>query len=143
MGCNYLSGNYIEKDTNKALACFIAAANLGNVMSAHCVGFIYDNGADQIQKNGVEARKAYEWAYKNGYVKSANNLGVFHINGRHTTPNMAAAEEWFKKAIQGGDSAARKNMMKLEDLKRQNSTSNLSQIKTYAKLFLSDNPFGF
>ena len=143
MGCNYFSGKFVEKDTNKALAQFITAANLGYVMPGHCVGFIYDNGANEIQKHGDEAHKAYEWAYRNGYVRSANNLGVFHINGRHTTPNIVAAEEWFRKAIQGGDSAARKNMMKLEDLKRYSPTSNLSQIKTYAKLFLSDNPFGF
>lgn len=143
MGCNYFAGNFVEKDTKKALACFVAAARLGYVMSGHCVGFIYDNGTNEIQKNGNEARKAYEWSYRNGYAQSANNLGVFHINGRHTTPNIATAEEWFRNAIQSGDSAARKNMMKLEDLKRYNPTSNLSQIKTYAKLFLIDNPFDF
>ena len=72
MGCNYLSGKNVERNPSLALAYFNSAAKAGYLLSAHCVGWLYDNGDDGVESNGELARIAYEWSFRNGYVASVS-----------------------------------------------------------------------
>lgn len=136
MGCNFLAGKHVARDPYKALACFKSAAMGGYVMSGHCLAWLHDNGDDGVERNGEAARLAYEWTFKNGYAKSANNLGVFYINGRHVAPDPTKAEEWFNNGAATGDEYARQNLLRLNDLKRRQGQNLLREIRSYANLWL-------
>lgn len=141
LGCNYLEGKYYTRDPYKALACFISAANKGYVLSAHCAGWLHDNGDDGVERNGEAARMAYEWAFKHGYTQSANNLGVFYLNGRHTAPNIAKGEEWLRKGIVAGCTKAEANLSKLQHMQRNNQFNSLGKIRSYAEMWIDSIPF--
>lgn len=141
MECNYLQGRHVERDPYKALAYFTDAARAGYIMSAHCAGWLNDKGDDGVSPNGEWARRAYELAAKHGYAPSANNLGIFYLNGRHVNPDPVKAEEWLKKAADAGSEEARVNLSRLKELQRQKSRNPYQDIKSYARIWLQELPF--
>lgn len=141
MGCNFLAGKHVDRDPYKALACFNSAAKAGYVLSAHCSGWLHDNGDDGVKPNGEAARLAYEWAFRHGYAPSANNLGVFYLCGRHVPPDPAEAERWLKDGAAAGCREARENLARLEQLQVRHKTNLFREIRAYAKLWLDGYPF--
>ena len=141
MGCNFFVGNRVERDPYKALACFNSAARAGYVLSAHCSGWLQDNGDVGVELNGEGARIAYEWAFRHGYAPSGNNLGVFYLRGRHTPPDPVKAEEWLTQAAVAGCDKARENLARLEHQRRRHGANLLREIRTYGNLWLDGYPF--
>lgn len=137
MGCNFLFGKHVPRDPYKALAYFKSAAMGGYVMSGHCLGYLHDMGDDGVEPNAEAARLAYEWAYKNGYSKSANNLGIYYIRGRHVDPDPVKAEEWFRRGVAAGDDFAKQNLSRLVDLKRTKGSNLNREVRAYAKIWLN------
>lgn len=141
MGCNYLAGKHVERDAYKALAYFNSAAKAGYVMSAHCSGWLHDNGEEGVERNAEGARLAYEWAFRHGYAPSANNLGIYYLNGRHVAPDPTRAEEWLRKAAAAGCHEARENLAKLQQLQRRHGPDVLRELRSYVKIWLDGFPF--
>lgn len=133
MGCNYVEGRNVSKDSELGLRYFSSAAQKGFVAAMHSSAYVVDMGIGVVA-DGELALKRYSWAYQNGHTKSANNLGIYFISGRHVTPDEHLAQEWFKKGADSGDSYAMKNLAKLNELMRTN-TSSFSDFRKFAKIW--------
>eukprot|EP00475_Leptophrys_vorax_P004179 TRINITY_DN12495_c0_g1_i1.p1 TRINITY_DN12495_c0_g1~~TRINITY_DN12495_c0_g1_i1.p1 ORF type:complete len:388 (-),score=126.50 TRINITY_DN12495_c0_g1_i1:26-1150(-) len=88
----------VEKDYEKAVEHFQAAADLNHGPSYVSLGFMFENGHG-CEKDFV---KAFEW-----YKKSAEeaddpvgmvNLAIMHRNARGTTQNFEEMKKWLERA---------------------------------------------
>jgi TPR repeat protein len=65
-------------------------------------GWLYHWG--EPIRDYVEARRWFEWAAHSGSPVAMRHLGIIHAEGGYgLTRDRAAAESWFKAAIQAGD----------------------------------------
>ena len=141
MGCNYFEGKNVDRDPYKALAYFNSAAKAGYVQAAHSAGYLLDHGADGVEADGEKALSAYMWAFRHGHIRSANNIGIYFLKGKHTSPDPANAKEWLLKGIAAGDPIAQKNLERLRQLERQSGPNAFREARAYAKIWLDGDIF--
>lgn len=135
MGCNYLEGRHVAKDPELALRYFSSAAQKGFVAAMHSSAYVVDMGIG-VEPDGETALKRYTWAYQNGHTQSANNIGVYFISGKHIEPDEHLAQEWFEKGANKGDAHAMRNLEKLKELQRTNTSFTFSEARKFAKIWL-------
>lgn len=135
MGCNYLEGRFVPRDSELALRYFSSAAHNGFVAAMRNSAYVVDMGIG-VPADGELALRRYKWAYENGDLKSANQMGIYYICGRHVVPDAGIAKEWFQKGAAKGDPFALKNLEKLIELQRDNVLKDFSVFRKFANIWL-------
>ena len=96
-----------------------------------------------VNEDGDQSLQLYKLAVGAGYMQSANNVGIYYLNGKHVVPDAVLAEEWLTRGKQSGDEIAAKNLMKLKELQSSRAVgSSSSDFRKYAKIWL-ESPFLF
>lgn len=101
LGRIYNEGLGVEVDNLKALEFFEEAAKQGDADAQNIVGNNYLN-ADYIEKDPQKAFKYYQMAAAQGHLEGMANLGYCYQEGIGTDANYLSAEEWLRKAADGG-----------------------------------------
>ncbi|EFC38880.1 predicted protein [Naegleria gruberi] len=109
LGCKYMDGSGVEKDSEKAFEWFSKGAEQGCLESIHKVGYFYHHGL------GVEQdyKKAMEWYLKaadRNLAKSQNNIGVLYRSGEGVAKDLSKSMEWYLKAAENGNEIAQFNI---------------------------------
>ena len=102
LGNHYISGIGVEKDPNRAIPLFKAAAEAGNVGAMH-------NYATLIAGTpGREAEAAnwYQRAAELGLVEAQFNIATMYESGDGVSPSLHRALFWYKLAAASGDTDA-------------------------------------
>ena len=96
-----LAGDYAtaEKEYKKA-------AEQGNALAQHQLGFMYDFGLHALQ-DYKEAVKWYTLAAEQGHAVAQFNLGLMYQNSRGVIQDSVYAHMWFNTAAAEGNEGAR------------------------------------
>ncbi len=101
LGRIYDEGLGVDVDHLKGLEFFEEAAKHGDADAQNIVGNIYLN-ADYVENNPQKAFKYYQMAAAQGHLEGMANLGYCYQEGIGTDVNILFAEEWLRKAADGG-----------------------------------------
>lgn len=101
LGRLYDEGLGIEENHIEGLKWFEKAANGGDADAQNLVGNIYLN-ADYIEHDAKKAFKYYQLSAAQGNLMGMCNLGWCYQEGIGTDMNFLSAEEWIRKAADGG-----------------------------------------
>lgn len=101
LGRIYDEGLGVDVDHLKGLEFFEEAAKHGDADAQNIVGNIYLN-ADYVENNPQKAFKYYQMAAAQGHLEGMANLGYCYQEGIGTDVNILSAEEWLRKAADGG-----------------------------------------
>lgn len=99
----------VEKDTEKALSLYKAAAELGYVESIYYVGVCYTGGMG-TEKDDYEAAKWYKRAAELNYPPALNIVGTLYHQGICVPQNDKIALSYFEKAAEMDEFFARFNL---------------------------------
>ncbi|MCD7811593.1 MAG: sel1 repeat family protein [Ruminococcus sp.] len=110
-------GNGIRKDSRyaKAVQWYEACLNshlIDEDMKKEIyenLGYIYFDGGKGIRQDYQKAYNYYHKSAELGSADAANMVGLMYKNGYYVTESISKANEWYKKAINGGNSIAKYN----------------------------------
>ena len=105
LGRIYDEGLGVEVDHKEGLRWFEKAADKGDAIAQNVVGNIYLN-ADYVKNDPKKAFKYYQMSAAQGHLDGMVNLGYCYQEGIGTDMNIISAEEWLRKAAEGGSQAA-------------------------------------
>ena len=105
LGRIYDEGLGVEVDHKEGLRWFEKAADKGDANAQNVVGNIYLN-ADYVKNDPKKAFKYYQMAAAQGHLDGMVNLGYCYQEGIGTDMNIISAEEWLRKAAEGGSQDA-------------------------------------
>ena len=97
LGNMYESGQGVEKDDEKAFACYRRAADRGNLSGLNNLGIFYENGRG-VEKNERAAVDCYRRSARQGNVEGMTNLGFCLSEGIGCRKDYKAAREWLSRA---------------------------------------------
>jgi len=109
-GINYLNGEGVTKDEEKAVEFLKRSAALGQPEAQHRLGYIYTYGTEVIEADPALAYDYYIKAAKQGVVDSMVNVGMALANGHGTEADIPEAFRWWKKAANRGSPIATGNV---------------------------------
>ena len=101
LGQIYDEGWGVEINHIEGLKWFEKSANGGNADAQNMVGNIYLN-ADYVKHDNKKAFKYYQMAASQDHLWGMCNLGYCYQEGIGTNVNIMSAEEWLRKAADGG-----------------------------------------
>ena len=101
LGRIYDEGLGVEVDHVEGLKWFEKAANHGDADAQNMVGNIYSD-ADYVEHDPQKAFKYYQMAAAQGNLWGMYNLAYCYHKGIGTEMNLLSAEEWLRKAADGG-----------------------------------------
>jgi len=96
----YQAGLGVEKDLEKAISLYDAAAKSGNAVAQNNLGVIYEQGLGGLTKNYHQARKLYQQSAENGYRFAQYNYANLLENGLGGALDKALAIRWYQKAAE-------------------------------------------
>ena len=105
----YSTGQGLEKNTEKALQYYLAAARQGDAAAQFNLGLIYATGQDTPQDDTV-ALAWYQLAADQGDAQAQFNLGVMIAKGRGIAASQTVAKQWLQLAADQGDAQALYNL---------------------------------
>ena len=111
---NYADGNGVAEDKEKAIEYYLKAYEMGG----SCAGDAA-NGIGEVLDKNEEYMKAYRWFQKAAEAGSDwgyYNLGIYYLEGKGITQNVAKAVECFTKAYEMQGSAAEDAKEMLDEL---------------------------
>ena len=99
-GKNYFYGSdEVRKDYEKAIKCFIRAADLGNALAMERVGYMYNLGCG-VKEDKTEALKWYRRAAEIGDVNLENHFAYCLEDGDGVEQNIDEAIYWFRRSAE-------------------------------------------
>ena len=101
LGRLYDEGLGIDVDHKEALKYFEKAADQGNADAQNIVGNIY-TVADFVKHDYKKAFDNYQKAASQGHLYGMLNFGLCYQEGQGTDMDIIAAENWIRKAADGG-----------------------------------------
>lgn len=101
LGRIYDEGLGVETNHLEGLKWFEKAAKGGDADAQNMVGNIYLN-ADYVKHDEKKAFEYYQMAAAQGHLWGMCNLGYCYQEGIGTDMNILSAEEWLRKAAEGG-----------------------------------------
>ena len=109
LGCTYLTGWNVERDSEQALRWLRSAGQQGYPDAQFNIGVIYDTG-DGVERDPAMAFEWYRKAAMQGLDKAQFNLAVLYFNGDGVVKNHGQAARWFRNAAEQGIAAAQNNL---------------------------------
>ena len=101
LGRIYDEGLGVDVNHTEGLKWFEKAADKGDADAQNIVGNIYLN-ADYVENNPQKAFKNFQKAAAQGHLDGMANLAYCYQEGIGTDMNIIFAEEWLRKAADGG-----------------------------------------
>jgi len=101
LGRIYDEGLGVEVDHKEGLKWYEKAANGGDADAQNIVGNIYTD-ADFVKHDYKKAFENYQKAASQGHLYGMLNLGLCYQEGQGTDMDIIAAENWIRKAADGG-----------------------------------------
>ncbi len=100
----YVTADGVEQNYAKAIELLIPAAEAGNLLAIHSLGFMYTEGMG-VEKDGEKGMELIKKAAEAGLQRSQEALAAAYIEGGHGVPqDTSKAIIWMEKAAaQGGD----------------------------------------
>ena len=108
-GVDYLYGNDVQKDYEKALKCFIKALDFGHAGAMEQIGFMYELGWG-FEPDKSEALKWYRRAAEIGDINLENHFAYCLLDGDGIEQNIDEAINWFRKSAALGNKAAMREL---------------------------------
>jgi TPR repeat protein len=105
LGRLLLEGRGVPKDERAAFACFLCAADSGDVDARNMLGRCYENGWGTTP-DFPRAAEHYRIAAEAGYAWSQYNLGHLYLNGTGVVRDRAQAFVWYMRAASQGHARA-------------------------------------
>lgn len=102
---------YIAKDFDTAYPSCLSAAEQGDDVAQHFLGFMYDSGKG-VKQDYAEAAVWYRKAAEQGNPFAQSQLGLLYADGSGVKQDSAEAAFWFRKSTEPGDSEFHKNTIK-------------------------------
>ncbi|MCL2378515.1 MAG: toll/interleukin-1 receptor domain-containing protein [Defluviitaleaceae bacterium] len=109
LGFNYVIGNGVEKNHEKAVYWFLKAAEQGSMIAQYNLGNSYTLG-EGVAADSDKAVYWYRKSAEQGYADAQNNLGICYGHGRGVTADFSQAFYWHKKAAEQGHMKAQCNV---------------------------------
>ena len=108
--CNF--GSYgVLKDRAKCVEWAKKAAEGGDRVGQHRLGYAHAHGEGGLAKDFALALKWYEKAAEQGGSAAMTNIGFLYENGGYgVAQNHAAAAGWFRRAAEAGSAAGQSNL---------------------------------
>jgi eukaryotic-like serine/threonine-protein kinase len=105
LGNELVAGKLVERDLPRALALFVAGAELGNSGCAHMGAMMMERGlgTEGKKKDWAGAAGLYERAAKAGDASSMLALAEILATGRGVKKDVEASEAWYQRAIDEGN----------------------------------------
>ena len=117
VGCIYHWGQGVAIDYPRAMAAYKVGAEGGDARCARCqyqVGMMY-HGGRSVDVDYAQALSWIEKAAAQDQPNAVGQLGAMYGNGEGVTPSWHRAREYYKRAIELGDSQVVKNMQILTE----------------------------
>ena len=109
---DYLSGTNLKKDPLRGIALLRQAADLGDPEAMYQLACHLEKGIP-IQRDIPGAVRLYHLAAEAGCAAAQNDLGVL-LASENNRASRLEAWIWFRRAADGGDSRAEKNLREME-----------------------------
>jgi hypothetical protein len=90
-----------SNDYAEAMRQFRIAADRGNAVAQHNIGFLYQNGLG-VTQDYAQAMHWYRLAADRGNASALNQLGYLYRNGLGATQDYAQAMQWYRQAADKG-----------------------------------------
>lgn len=132
IGVDYLNGNGITQDYNKAMEWFEKAASENYPPAQEKLGCMYNNGHG-VHQNYSQAFKWFQKSANQGYDEGQVSLALMYSDGISIQQDHIKALEWFQKAAKQGNDVAQYNLdllCKKEGNITQVDNANLSYSKS-------------
>ncbi len=104
----YLMGDFVEKDLEKAFALMEKAAEQGYPLAQYYVGLMYARG-EGVSQDIEKAMDWYERSANQGFVLAQGDLGELYLQ----RGDLKNAVQWLKKAASQGDGPSELALSKL------------------------------
>ena len=114
IGSIYCWGQGVAIDYARAMAAYKVAAEGGDAVSQHQVGFMYRNGRGV----DVDHAQGLAWTKKaaaQDYPNAVDSLGTMYCKGLGVTPSFRRAREYYERSIELGSSASVEHMQELNE----------------------------
>jgi hypothetical protein len=105
LGLEYLHGDNICRDKQKALELFQRSADQGFAAAQENLGLMYLLGVG-VNKDYEKAFRYFQMANDGGYFYAKYDLGMMYIDGLGTIQNTQLGFEYIKEIANSGDSLA-------------------------------------
>lgn len=109
LGVNYVKGEGVPQDHQRAVKLFRQAANQGLADAQSNLGLMYTSGAG-VPEDPIEAAKLFRRAAKQGLADAQNNLGLMYTMGEGVCEDYMKATSWFHLAADQGHAEAQYNL---------------------------------
>ena len=109
LGVNYVKGEGVPQDHQRAIKLFRQAANQGLADAQSNLGLMYTSGAG-VPEDLIEAMKLFRRAAKQGLADAQNNLGLMYTMGEGISEDYMKATKWFHLAADQGHAEAQYNL---------------------------------
>lgn len=106
LGYCYATGFGVEKDINKGIQLLEKAGELGFATAYSNLGYIYENGYDDIEQDSNKAIEYYQKAAELGYASSYANISIMYQQGIGLDADIEKAMEYAKKGAEDGSGYA-------------------------------------
>lgn len=112
LGHRLMRGRGIQRDYERAMACFDRAARAGDVDALYLMGKYYLKGIG-CTRDEAGAVSCLEQAARRGHAGAALKLGSCFAHGTGAPQNAELAAYWYRKAIVLGESRAYDALLQL------------------------------
>lgn len=112
IGLLYRKGENIQKDVNKAFACFYQAAEKGHGPALTALGLWYEQGE---RKDLLKAISLYQQAARGSNAEAMRRLGLLYLEGKGLPKKVETAIAHLKRASERGDREACYQLGRLYD----------------------------
>jgi TPR repeat protein len=146
LGTRYRDGVGIARNCTTAQQLFNRAIMLDYLDAITDIGFMYQNGCEEIQPDQKEAFKYYLAGAKLGVVLCQNNVGAMLKHGYGVdAPDRVKAFAWLTLAAENGNEVAKRNLQDFgnmfSDTDREAGLRHLEIIKKMVKTSANSQTF--
>ncbi len=110
LAVQYMRGDGVQKDEQKAMTYLTRAAAEGNANAELGMGYHYLQGTAGLQKDAEKAAEFFTRAAKHGNRDAQYNIGLAYVRGEGVAKDLAKAYTWFEKAAYQDDTGAQYNL---------------------------------
>ncbi len=141
LGVEYLTGNGVPQNSNKAFQWFQKAALQGHAAGQHNLGAMYGTG-NGIPQDQAEAFKWFQKSAQQGDSGSQSEIGERYYSGNGVTQDFANAYTWIEKAAVQGDAWAQWRLGTMYKFGRGAAKDSAKAFEWYQKAAEQGNPQG-